>query len=226
MKKIITGALVAFVGLSTGVVYAETNQVNSVAYTEMNYAEKNQVNNKEVLTRIVARVLEMNAKGISKENIIKELSSIKDLNLNYLDEKKDLTKDKIKENLEMKKEYLADSSVAKNFGQYKKTMRQGDHDGDVMELQAKLNELKTRLGIAITELKVDGKYGPATAGLVKMIQKREGLSQDGVVGPKTLQQLVKLLEKKVELKDKKDSDDKETDSTDDDEEDDNDENEE
>jgi hypothetical protein len=54
----------------------------------------------------------------------------------------------------------------------------GDRGPEVTALQRKLNELGDRLA-------VDGDFGPATRAAVIAFQARNGLTTDGVVGPRT-----------------------------------------
>lgn len=62
------------------------------------------------------------------------------------------------------------------------TVRQGENDGCVVELQNLLN----RHGQSVT---ADGSFGPATLGAVRVFQSEAGLSVDGLVGPATKQAL-------------------------------------
>lgn len=58
------------------------------------------------------------------------------------------------------------------------TLKLGDRSTAVLDLQ-------TRLAVHGLALDCDGIFGPATERAVKAFQKRAGLVQDGVVGPKT-----------------------------------------
>ena len=61
-----------------------------------------------------------------------------------------------------------------------KTLRPGDRGDNVKKLQQALTLLGHYSG------KIDGDYGSGTTAAVKAFQKKKGLSQDGVAGPKTL----------------------------------------
>ena len=63
------------------------------------------------------------------------------------------------------------------------TLKSGDSGELVSALQTRLKELGFYTGA------VDGKFGSGTVQAVKAFQKRNGLSQDGVAGPQTLQKL-------------------------------------
>lgn len=59
-----------------------------------------------------------------------------------------------------------------------KTLRRGDSGADVRTLQTALN----RAGATLT---VDGSYGAKTEQAVRKVQADNGLTTDGVCGPKT-----------------------------------------
>ncbi len=59
------------------------------------------------------------------------------------------------------------------------TLREGDKGAYVTQLQQLLKEVGYYAGV------VDGVFGPATTAAVKAFQKAAGLTQDGVVGPRT-----------------------------------------
>lgn len=67
----------------------------------------------------------------------------------------------------------------------------GDKGINVKRLQTLLNKAGYRKG------KVDGIYGANTAGAVKKLQKKYGLTPDGLAGRKTLNSLKKALNSKV-----------------------------
>ena len=48
-----------------------------------------------------------------------------------------------------------------------------------------MNELQKRLGDAGHQIDVDGDFGPKTRAAVKAFQRANGLTPDGIVGPKT-----------------------------------------
>ena len=68
-----------------------------------------------------------------------------------------------------------------------KTIRKGNYGALVKECQTALQKLGYDLGIC----GVDGDFGQATEKAVKAFQKDHGLTQDGVVGPKTWEALQK-----------------------------------
>lgn len=61
------------------------------------------------------------------------------------------------------------------------TVKQGSTGQAVKDLQARLN----RDYSAYSRLTVDGDFGPSTNAVVREFQRRAGLVQDGIVGPKT-----------------------------------------
>ena len=58
-------------------------------------------------------------------------------------------------------------------------IRRGSAGSDVTKIQKRLSELGLYLGPA------DGSFGGGTEGAVKVFQRREGIDQDGCVGPAT-----------------------------------------
>ena len=77
----------------------------------------------------------------------------------------------------------------------KPTVRRGNRNVYVKELQTDLTKLGYSLGIC----GIDGDFGPATEKAVKEFQRDHGLTQDGVCGPKTwaaLEEAVGSLEQK------------------------------
>ncbi len=72
---------------------------------------------------------------------------------------------------------------------FKPTLRIGSAGPAVRELQALLNRLPT----VLTRLAEDGQFGLGTRGRVIEFQKRQHLSDDGVVGPMTWETLLALI---------------------------------
>ena len=66
-------------------------------------------------------------------------------------------------------------------------LRRGDKGEQVKTLQRLLNAL----GCSVGSSGVDGSFGPATEKAVIAFQKKEGLSQDAIVGPATWNALLK-----------------------------------
>jgi len=75
------------------------------------------------------------------------------------------------------------SSGASSSGSSASTLRPGAEGSAVKELQQALKNLGLYAG------SIDGKYGSGTEAAVKAYQKKKGLTQDGVAGPKTLEKL-------------------------------------
>lgn len=67
------------------------------------------------------------------------------------------------------------------------TLKPGDTGAQVKTLQRALKSLGYTIGT------IDGQYGPGTKSAVQAFQKAQGLSADGVVGPKTLAALQQAL---------------------------------
>ena len=75
------------------------------------------------------------------------------------------------------------------------TIRRGNRNAYVKELQTDLTKLGYNLGIC----GIDGDFGTATEKAVKEFQRDHGLTQDGICGPKTweaLEEAVGSLEEK------------------------------
>lgn len=66
-----------------------------------------------------------------------------------------------------------------------KVLAKGDQGAEVKELQ----ELLIKLGYNLGSLGADGDFGSKTLAAVKAFQKSVGLTQDGIVGPQTQEQL-------------------------------------
>jgi murein L,D-transpeptidase YcbB/YkuD len=64
------------------------------------------------------------------------------------------------------------------------TLKPGDSGAQVRALQRALKSLGYSVGT------IDGQYGPATKTAVASFQHAEGLTEDGVFGPKTLNALI------------------------------------
>ena len=65
------------------------------------------------------------------------------------------------------------------------TLRKGSKG----ELVTQLQDLLSKDG---ADLKIDGIFGPITLSAVKAFQKKHGLVVDGIVGPKTWAELIKI----------------------------------
>lgn len=62
-----------------------------------------------------------------------------------------------------------------------KTLSIGNSGSEVLKFQKEMNKAFP----SYSKFKPDGKYGPYTVEVVKAFQRRTGLVQDGVIGPKT-----------------------------------------
>jgi hypothetical protein len=59
----------------------------------------------------------------------------------------------------------------------------GDQGNSVQQLQIELSR------IGLSEISIDGTYGPTTEAAVRQFQRDQGLTPDGIVGPQTWQAL-------------------------------------
>ncbi|MDY7232168.1 peptidoglycan-binding domain-containing protein [Hyalangium rubrum] len=75
------------------------------------------------------------------------------------------------------------SAAAPSTGGSGPTLKQGHGGAPVTALQNRLNQLGFNAGAA------DGQFGPKTTAAVKAFQSSKGLVADGIVGPKTWNQL-------------------------------------
>ena len=73
-----------------------------------------------------------------------------------------------------------------------KTFSMGSNGSAVQELQEKL----IALGYSCGEYGADGDYGDGTASAVRDFQRKNGLIEDGIVGPKTLEAIDKAVKSK------------------------------
>ncbi len=197
MKKILLTLVVAF-GIFGTVAHAESNKYASSAKTEM--------------SSFVEKVLALQSKGYTKDQIVDQLLGTK------------AVETPVKVQTPVKVTDTVVTSTTKdtiNFGQFKKALKRGDNDGNVKKLQEKLNKLSKEYGFTFQMLNADGKFGPATVEAVKAFQVSQGLTADGVFGMKSLERLEKFLDKYAG-DDSDDSDDDKYDDSDDDTEDDDD----
>lgn len=79
--------------------------------------------------------------------------------------------------------YAQDINNAKYI--FTKTLKKGNWNADVKELQQKLKDMSLYSGV------IDGVFGPKTELAVKAFQTAHGLISDGIVGPKTNAELNK-----------------------------------
>jgi peptidoglycan hydrolase-like protein with peptidoglycan-binding domain len=68
------------------------------------------------------------------------------------------------------------------------TLKPGDQGASVKLLQRALARLGYSPGT------IDGQYGPSTTQAVSRFQRAKGLTEDGILGPNTLQALTNALE--------------------------------
>lgn len=80
------------------------------------------------------------------------------------------------------------SSTSSSTSSGYKTLSSGSRGSAVKELQEKLNSLDYSCGTA------DGDYGEKTANAVRGFQRDNGLTVDGIAGPKTLEAIDKKIE--------------------------------
>lgn len=73
-----------------------------------------------------------------------------------------------------------------------RTIKQVTRGNDVVEVQKDLKELKF-----YTTSRVDGIFGAASKQAVVKFQRSEGISADGIVGPKTKEHLAEAMEEKT-----------------------------
>lgn len=172
MKKII--AIFVFMLIFVSVFVFSSRQSN---------ADNNRSNlSRELIQTIVNKVLALNSSGSTNAQIVEEIVTMTSSNDD--DEEDDDDSEKIKR---------GKSAIKKiNYGQFKKTIRMGSSGDDVSSLQEALNALSEKLGLNFN-LRVDGKYGKNTVTVVKLIQERQRLVADGVVGPMTLAMFMNLL---------------------------------
>ncbi len=184
--------------------------------------------NKTTMTRVVDFVLEKNKAGYDADEIVakllnnqgdlvkkevkKEYKTDKEYSdKEYLAKKKELAA--LQEKAEkLKKKNIKETHV-KKFVSSDRTLRPGYSGEDIQEIQEIMNALAQELGFDVELLEVDGKYGPATYRMVKWIQKYQGISDDGIVGPKTKEKLENLLKNLAEKKEKYDKKHEEKEST-------------
>src|SRR3989344_3611744 len=143
---------------------------------------------------IVDKVLELDSDGSTRDEIV-------DAILDMVDEDEDEGDDEDDEDTEDEEDDDGDdnsnhgkSSIKKvNFGQFKKMLKRGDSSQEITDLQEALNKVAFDLGLVFDILITDGKFGPNTVKVVKMIQAHQQVLADGIVGPITLEKLNKLL---------------------------------
>lgn len=144
---------------------------------------------------IVDKVLEMKNGGSTREQIMTAVTNM--YGVKSLDNDDDDDDESDDDKKGKPSSAGSKSTYAKlNFGQTKKLFRAGDQSEEVKALQEALNKIADDNGLQFDIVLVpDGKYGPRTVQVVKMIQAYKGLKADGVVGPMTLAKLQELLAK-------------------------------
>lgn len=135
---------------------------------------------RELIQTIVNKVLQLNDTGSTNLQIVEEIVSMTSSTTTNDDDDSD-------------KINRYTSTIKKlNYGQFKKIIRIGSTGSEVESLQEVLNTLSRKLGLSF-DLMVDGKYGKNTVQVVKLIQEKQRLVVDGIVGPITLAMLTNLL---------------------------------
>ena len=87
------------------------------------------------------------------------------------------------------------TTVSQTSSQMKRDLGRGDDGDDVKALQEKLIKLGYDLGV----WGADGDFGAATEAAVLDLQKKYGLTQDGMVGNTTMGIIDKLLANKTTI---------------------------
>ncbi len=140
----------------------------SIVYAESTSAGYGLAQNS--MNDLVAKVLILDGNGFTQDEIVAQLLGNRSLENNQIT-------------------LPAVSHKKINFGQFKKSLREGDSDENIKDLQENLNKLSEKYGLSFGILVADGKYGPATAGVVRLFQAYQKLGVDGVFGSKTLEKL-------------------------------------
>jgi peptidoglycan hydrolase-like protein with peptidoglycan-binding domain len=73
-------------------------------------------------------------------------------------------------------------------------LSRGSHGSGVAQVQDLLASIGFRLPASMSRAGADGRFGAETERTVKGFQQRNGLTADGLIGPKTLDALEKIIE--------------------------------
>ena len=92
---------------------------------------------------------------------------------------------KIGDGHDLKSARLKGDPILEGVFDNERVLKSGSTGPAVIQIQHAL----TDLGIRMPKHGIDGIFGPETAGQVKTFQKSAGLTDDGVVGPKTIEAL-------------------------------------
>lgn len=175
MKKLLTTFFIAVLVMSGGFALAQTTTsavtTNDVRFGQFFGAAQSK------LETMVSLIVDLYEEGLTKEEIVERIFANKPA----------VTADDSDEDV---------SDAFERFRIKSLNLRRGSIGENVSIIQRVINSL----GINTGTISVDGKFGQNTEAAIKAFQRLMGLTEDGILGPKTRLKIKERLEEELRLR--------------------------